>query len=219
LLQHAIHLRLLGPAYYFFALSEAFFAQDDDFLQFTEPALFFGLNHQNFTHKSLVILHEACERSKPDLKTALLPLPEETLAAVYRAVEKAIPTKFAFQDRHMERALPLQERIGRGVLLSSSPLYPVGEVAEKLNKTRGREDFSIYDPLSMMTEHPHSPREIVNAGWLHKVERGPVWLYSALNEEQGQGFDRVLELLDYQDGLLRKSIEVSEVHRVLLCSL
>jgi hypothetical protein len=69
-----------------------------------------------------------------------------------------------------------------------------------------------------MTEYPHSPREVVNAGWLHKVERGPVWLYSILNEDREEGFEKVLELLNYQDHLLRKSIEVSEVHRVLLCS-
>jgi hypothetical protein len=70
----------------------------------------------------------------------------------------------------------------------------------------------------MMTEYPHTPREIINAGWLHKMERGPVWLYATLNEEDDAGFNRILEVLDYQDHLLRKSIEVSEVHRVLLCN-
>jgi hypothetical protein len=58
----------------------------------------------------------------------------------------------------------------------------------------------------------------VNAGWLHKVERGPVWLYATLNEPRSEGYQQILELLDYQDHLLRKSIETSEVHRVLLCS-
>lgn len=219
LLRHALNLRLLGPAYYFQSLSSAMFEQDGDvFFQIMEPALFFGLNHQNVTHKSLVILHEACERSKPQAVDGLQPLSEEALASLYRAVEKVLPAKFAFQEKHMERAIQLQERLNQGTLLSSSALYPVDEVADTLQTTRARDDFSIYAPLSMMTETPHTPREIVNAGWLHKVERGPVWLYSALNEDQGQGFDRVLDVLNYQDGLLRKSIEVSEVHRVLLCS-
>jgi hypothetical protein len=87
-----------------------------------------------------------------------------------------------------------------------------------LRKKRDQEDFSIYEPLGMMTEVPHNPREIINAGWLHKMERAPVWLYSALNEEDGGGFTRVLDVINYQDHLLRKSIEVSEVHRVLLCN-
>lgn len=222
LLQHALNLRLLGPAYYFHALAEAVFNRDEAFLHFVEPALFFGLNHQNFSHKSLVILHEACERSKPAQEKneaeTLLPLPEEILANVFRAVEKLIPAKYAFQEKQMERAIQLQDRVSQGVLLSSTPMYPVEEVNETLQKTRDNDDFSIYAPLSMMTEYPHSPREIVNAGWLHKIERGPVWLYSILNEDRHEGFEKVMELLNYQDHLLRKSIEVSEIHRVLLCN-
>lgn len=222
MLRHALNLRLLGPAYYFHALAEALFAKDETFLHFTEPALFFGLNHQNVTHKSLVILHEACERSKPPLEKdgedALLPLSKETLANVFRAVEKLIPEKYTFQEKHLERAIQLQERLSQGTLLSSTSLYPVEEVSENLINTREQEGFSIYGPLAMMTEYPHSPKEIVNAGWLHKIERGPVWLYSILNEDREEGFEKVLELLNYQDHLLRKSIEVSEVHRVLLCS-
>lgn len=217
LIQHALNLRLLGPAYYFQALTEAFLAQDQPFLQVIEPALFFGLNHQNFTHKNLVILHEACERSKPE-SGGMLPLSEDTLAILFRAVEKAIPAKYAFSEKNMQRAIQLQERLSQGILLSSTALYPVEEVAENLNGNRERADFSIYEPLSMLTEYPHSPKEIVNAGWLHKMERGPVWLYSILNEGRSEGFENVMQLLDYQDHLLRKSIETSEIHRVLLCS-
>lgn len=217
LIQHALNLRLLGPAYYFQALTEAFLAQDLAFLQVIEPALFFGLNHQNFTHKNLVILHEACERSKPE-SGGMLPLSEDTLAILFRAVEKAIPAKYAFSEKNMQRAIQLQERLSQGILLSSTALYPVEEVAENLSGNRERADFSIYEPLSMLTEYPHSPKEIVNAGWLHKMERGPVWLYSILNEGRSEGFENVMQLLDYQDHLLRKSIETSEIHRVLLCS-
>lgn len=218
LIQHAVNLRLLGPAYYFHSLVDAYFQQDEAFLQVVEPALFFGLNHQNFIHKSLVILHEACERSKPAAGMAFAPLTDETLANLFRAVEKAVPAKFAFQEKNLQRALQLQERLEQGVLMSSTGLYPVQEVADNLNSTRDQADFSIYGPLSMLTEYPHSAKEIITAGWLHKMERGPVWLYSILNEDRPEGFDKVLTLLDYQDHLLRKSIETSEIHRVLLCS-
>lgn len=228
LLGHAINLRLLGPAYYFHMLSEAVFAEtiapqaDQTFLNRFEPSLFYGLNHQNFTHKSLVILHEACERSKStsDKAGSEMPvaLPEEVLANVFRAVEKLVPAKYAFQEKQMDCALQLQSRLRQGTLLSSTPHYPVEEVAENLNQTRDKKDFSIYTPLAMMTEYPHTPREIVNAGWLHKIERSPVWLYAILNEDREEGFEKVASLLSDQDHLLRKSIEVSEVHRVLLCT-
>ncbi len=216
LLAHGISLRLLGPAYYFHALTEAVFRRDEAFLQAVEPALFYGLNHLNFTHKSLVILHEACDRS--GMRDEAPPLAEESLAALYRGVEKLVPSKYAFQEKHLERAIALQERLGQGTLISSTPLYPVEEVVEKLNAQREKGELSIYDLLSQMTEYPHTPREIVNAGWLYKMERGAVWLYSALNEENQDGFDRLMERVDYQDHLLRKSIETSEVHRVLLCN-
>lgn len=223
LLVHALNLRLLGPAYYFQALADAVLVEDSLFLQVVEPTLFFGLNHQNFVHKNLVILHEACEKqrelsSKTSFHALSDVLSDDKLATVFRAVEKAIPAKAAFQTKHFERAIQLQERLNDGVLLSSTPLYPVSEVDEVLRTKREQDDFSIYEPLGMMTEYPHSPREIMNAGWLHKIERTPVWLYAALNEEDGAGFARVLTLIDYQDELLRKSIEVSEVHRVLLCN-
>ncbi|HEY9685765.1 MAG TPA: hypothetical protein V6C52_02190 [Coleofasciculaceae cyanobacterium] len=217
LLMHALNLRLLGPAYYFYSLVDAVISRDEHFLQLIEPALFFGLNHQNFTHKSLVIMHEASERARPESANTPAPLAEDVLTNLFHKVEKVIPAKAAFQAKHLERAILLQERLNQGVLLSSTPMFPVGEVAETLGRKREEENFSIYEPLGMMTEYPHSPREIVNAGWLHKVERGPVWLYSVFNEERNDGFERLLEILTYQDHLLRKSIETSEVHRVL-CS-
>jgi hypothetical protein len=219
LLAHALNLRLLGPAYYFQSLADAVLTQDALFMQVVEPALFFGLNHQNFTHKNLVILHEACEKQRESAtETGLEPLTEDVLANLFRAVEKAIPAKMAFQEKHFERAVQLRERLNEGVLLSSTSLYAISDVDEVLRKKRDQADFSIYEPLGMMTEVPHSPREIINAGWLHKMERAPVWLYSAFNEEDGNGFARVLDVINYQDHLLRKSIEVSEVHRVLLCN-
>jgi hypothetical protein len=219
LLAHALNLRLLGPAYYFQALADAVLTRDEKFLHLVEPALFFGLNHQNFTHKNLVILHEACEKQRSLQENDLPdPLPEDTLANVFRAVEKAIPAKMAFQEKQFERAIQLRERLNDGILLSSTPVYALSDVDDVLRQKRDQADFSIYEPLGMMTEYPHSPREIINAGWLHKMERSAVWLYSALNEADGGGFARVGELVNYQDHLLRKSIEVSEVHRVLLCN-
>jgi hypothetical protein len=103
-------------------------------------------------------------------------------------------------------------------------LYPVAEVHSTLSarqaETRGPGDkFPIYELLGMVSETPNTPREIVNAGWIHKLDRGPVWLYNTLNSTGLEGFERLSELVSRQDHLLIKSIETSEVHRVLLCGL
>jgi hypothetical protein len=238
LFRHAIHLRLIGPAYYFEVLSQTLLTGGTGLLKTLEPALFFGLNHQNFVHKSLVILHEACERSKVSESESVSfcssVWSEEALAVIYRAAEKLIPAKWAFNEKQLNRAVQLRDRLGEGILISSSARYDLGEVSDKLRQTGlgsssndGPDSLAnvsigsslpIYEPLSMMTEYPHSPREIVNAGWLHKIDRGPIWLYSLLNEEPEVGFERLCALLQEQDTLLRKSIEVSQIHRVLLGS-
>jgi len=165
-----------------------------------------------------VILHEAAERGKAATEKMPSTLSGEAMAGLFRTAEKLIPEHFAFQGKHFERAIQLQERLEQGILASSTPLYPVAEVSDTLTEQRDSADFSIYGTLSMMTEYPHTPREIVNAGWLHKIERGPVWLYSVLNEDRDAGFPHATTQIDYQDHLLRKSIEISEVHRVLLCT-
>jgi hypothetical protein len=216
-LPHALQLRLLGPSYYFHSLSEGCFTQNTALLHTVEPVLFFGLNHQNFTHKSFVLLHEACERSKLILKphSSVPGLSDDALTRLFAASEKLIPEKHAFQDKHFQRALKLQGRMNEGLLISSTPVYPLQEVAENLRNTIGQSNFSIYTPLAMMTEYPHNPREILNAGWLYKMEQLSFWFYTVLNDNH---LDGLRDTLDEQDHRLRKSIEVSEVHNMLLCN-
>ena len=225
LLTHSLALRLMGPAYYFASLADAVFQKDAAFLNWIEPALFVGLNHLGMTAKSLVILHEGAERSK----TTLLKcwgddedgvVDKDMITALFNAVEKTIPDKYAFVQKHFERSLALQEGLAQGTLLASSPLYPQEEVAQYLDDVRRNDEFSIYEALARVTEYPHTPREVVNAGWVHKMERAPVWLYAAV-AVQGQGYDgfeRLQEMVDGYDSLLQKSIETSEVHRILLCT-
>ncbi len=225
---HAFSLRLAGPAYYFQTVTQAMLTKDTAFFQQVESVLFYGLNHLNFVNKSLVIVHEAIEKAQSLLggTPGGRALDEAQLSKLYQTVESTIPTRLAFTDRHFEQALQLKDRLSEGVLPSSSPVYTIVDVNEKLQAARQAGDVPIYDLLGMMTEHPHSPREIVNAGWIHKIERAPVWLYSTLFEteqpdpDKGQSrFQRTQELLGIQDHLLQKAIETSEIHRVLLCSL
>lgn len=214
---HSLCLRMLGPAYYFQVMADAFLRRDQYFLTTVEPALFFGLNHQDFINKSLVILHEASERSKEVTGVATEEslrgegLNKDVLAELYQVVDKAIPQPYAFGEKNFASALRLKDRVAEGVLLSGSPLYTLEDVAADLG---GEDDPpAIYEALVKTTDHPHTPREIVTAGWLHKVERSPVWLYTAI---YGDGFDKLKSLLTAQDHLLEKSIETSEVHRVLV---
>jgi hypothetical protein len=232
---HLIALRLHGPAYYFYAVIEALLNRDLVFLNFFEEALFYGLNHLNLTDKSILILHEATEKSrqyftehvtehqKPPSSTPLnLSLEEDRVGEILRTVEKLISDKYAFTQKHLNRSVNSQDRLGQEIILSSTPVYHFQEVHTSLKNQlmmplSGNEKFPIYDFLTQVTETPNTPREIVNAGWLHKMDRSPVWLYNTLNSQGLEGFERLSELVARQDHLLIKSIETSEVHRVLLC--
>jgi hypothetical protein len=225
----SIALRMMGPAYYYYSVVEALLKQDTFFLNVLEPSLFYGLNHLNFTDKRIVILHEATEKYRDLLATEdsspsdEKALDKDKLGDVLRMVEKVIPDKIAFSEKNFQRAIHLQDRLGQGILLSSDQLYSMEEVHENVNAAlegpkEGRSGYAeIYKSLNLIAESPNTPREIVNAGWIHKLERGPVWLYNTLTGTNFEGFEKLAELIGYQDHLLLKSIETSEVHRVLLC--
>ncbi len=227
LMRDALSLRLMGPGYYYYAVAEALIRRDFVFLEKIEPALFYGLNYFNYVDKSLVILHEAAEKSREvfefngngaNAQDRLLH--KDQMALVLATVEKLVPEKFAFSERQFRRALSLQDRLGQGIMLGAAGVYPLDEVEERLacSLSGGEESGAIYDLLGLVGEVPNTSREIVNAGWVHKLERSPVWLYDTLDGSggTGEGFDRLLELLDARDHLLLKSVETSEVHRVLL---
>ncbi len=235
LVKSSVTLRLLGPAYYYYAVADALLQRDVVFLEKIEPALFYGLNYFNFVDKSLVILHEAAEKSRElfDFSAGAHSgerlFQEAEVASVLKAVEKTIPESRAFTEKHFKRALALQERLNRGTLISASGLYPTDEIIEGLNQLLEPENTSekvekagsrtVYDMLTLVGESPNTPREIINAGWIHKLERSPLWLYDSLSSEKNEpyaGFDRLAQRLSASDHLLLKSIETSEIHRVLL---
>lgn len=243
---HLISLRLMGPAYYYATLIEAFLWQDALFFQRIEPALFYGVNHANFMDKSLVMLHESAERA-PDLlmpdrspnrseieNPVSPPLPQDTLLDLLRIIEKMIPARYTFTEKCFKRALSLQGRLDGKILLSGIQRYPLSDIADKLNEFQQTPDShpeAVYQVLAMSAELPNTPREIVNAGWLHKTGHAASWLYATVcepkesNEAPGNparnATDRFADLkamLEERDQLLIKSIETSEIHRVLLCT-
>ncbi|MBX2861080.1 MAG: hypothetical protein KTR14_07585 [Vampirovibrio sp.] len=235
--KHLLALRLLGPAHYYFSIQEALFKEDMVFFEWVEPILFFSLNHLNFVDKNLVILHESIEKSREHLapytygKTGKASKGNEHLfhkdqvTEILYLTEKEIPEKFAFTEKQFQKALQLQERLGLEILLSSSHLYGLDDVRDLLDKKQQETpDISVYDMMSMLGESPNTSREMINAGWIHKVERGPVWLYSTispLTNEVGEnntdtGMSWLLNMIERRDHLFLKSIETAEVHQMLV---
>lgn len=233
LLAHAVGLRLHGPSYYFNTIIHGFFTQDTLMLSVIEPLLFNGLGHIGGLDKQALLLHEGIESHKAVLldawqtaqrhenteKSALppaSPLNADVMGAFFAMAEKLVPDRDAFTDRHVERVLALQEALHQHTLISAKAVYPHQAAYEQLTQVHDT-DTPIYTNLNLVTHTPNSPREIVNAGWMYHMERLPIWLFDTLSQEQhATGIDGLGQRLARQDFLLTKSIETSEIHRVLL---
>lgn len=234
LLAHAIGLRLHGPAYYFNTVIQGLLTQNTLTLSHIEPLLFHGLGHNGGLDKQALLIHEGLHNHKAVLadmwanaalnnnleKQASPPeLDADTLSAFFNMAEKLIPERDAFTERHVERVLALQEPLHEHTLISAKAVYPHQAAYTQWNESG--DETSVYTHLNLVTHVPNSPRDIVNAGWMYHLERMPIWLYDAMASESDKtdtlkGIDSLRHRLARQDFLLTKSIETSEVHRVLL---
>lgn len=219
-----IGLRLIGPSYYVSFVLNALNQQCARGIQLIEPLLFQALNRFGLIHKDLVILHQSLDKVKA-LPAFALSEVDAALSldsigdALLKAVEKVIPERLAFTEKSLLRSQLLQERLEQGVLIAAVPILsnPV-QLHEDLEALLAddSEEQSIYPLLHQIAESPASPRDIINAGALYKLEQSPDWLAelvqsNAIEVEWQQLRDRIQRL----DTLLLKSIEVSEVHRIL----
>lgn len=225
LIRHTVALRLGGPAYYFQSLSQALLQRDWFFLDALEPALFTGLNYLGFVDKHLVLLHEAAERARPlldaqrdDMASSPQTADLDAFLPILDAVEKAFPRRQSFTDRQFQRALAMQPRLDEDLLISAHGLYSPHDLGERLAAagSHGADATPVYDMLNLARENPNTPREIITAGWLSKLDQSAQWLYETLSAPREDGMAQLGQRLETRDHLLLKSIETSEIHRILL---
>ena len=226
---HLAEVRVFGPAAYYFGLTEALVQKDRVYFERIEPAMFFAVNHGHFIEKNLVLFHEASEHAGSILENAVVLggmserfLHKDHIQELLLTLERLLPDKVAFTEKQFERSVLLQNKLEEDILISSSSFYPLTEADERLqlfnvaieNGTAPAD--GVYEVLNMVEETPSHVREILNAGWIQKLERHSAWLYTALETEDG--FERLKDSVSHLDGLLLRSIETAELHRMLLCS-
>lgn len=215
-----LNLRLLGPGYYSNYVLNAYQQKDVVALWGVEPVLFQELNRFGLINKDLVILHQSIERCRqhdslkePKALTRALNN-DNTADEILKVVEKVVPERLAFTEKSMIRSQLLEERLEQGMLISAVPmLSSPAQLRDDLAnlETAG----SIYPLLGQLSESPASPREIINAGWLYKLDQSATWQQQALQAPMQEGWELVRQRVGYLNNLLLKSIEISEVHRVL----
>ncbi len=216
-----LNLRLLGPGYYAYFVLKSLELKQFSVLQAVEPVLFQALNRFGLVNKDLVILHQSLERLRQSLPVSeeahsVVQLfgKEDVADRILKAIEKVIPERLAYTEKALLKSQLLEERLERGMLISAVPMLgSPAQLREDLQKLE-QEGIDVYGILHQIQETPASPREIINAGWLHKLDQSPAWLQAVLMAPQDEWSvfrTRIAEL----DNILLKSIEIAEVHRVL----
>lgn len=218
-------VRLMGPGFYVSYVLESLMTQNPLALWVVEPLLFQGLNRFGLVNKDLVILHQGVERVRQHWQsvapTQWLPLmqTDELSDRLLKLSEKMVPDRLAYTEKAFTRTQLLNERLEEGILLSAVPMVSSSsQLRDELGAllSDNEPSTSVYGLLGQLRESPATPREIINAGWIYRLDNTSDWLQAlvfASNAQEGwKAFKgQILEL----DRLLVKSIEVSEVHRVL----
>lgn len=216
-----LNLRILGPCYYPYYVLNAFERLDAMALWVVEPILFQELNRFGLVNKDLVILHQGIERARqhrsldePKELTRILGNNDELWDNILKDVEKAIPERLAFTEKLFIRSQIIEDRLSNGVLIGAIPmLSSPAQLRDDLKNLD--EENTIYSILQQLQESPASPREIINTGWLHKLDCSFGWLQTFLSMDPKSGWEFIRQTVLELDANMLKSIETSEVHRVL----
>jgi hypothetical protein len=221
LLAPLMALRLLGPSVYAQVMLEALFSLDKLTLWFVEPLMFQALNRFGLVHKDWVIFHQSLEKSRALLvgsepvEWTRISLNPEKAEAILQAVEALISEKLAFTEKSMMRAQILEDRLSQGMMIAALP--PMTNRAQVLDDLSSLAlEASIYPVLRQLKETPAHPREIIAAGWLHKMENGLQWMQAYIGSaKEDVAWHVIRDQIVGLDKNLMKSIETAEVHRVL----
>ncbi len=216
-----LSLRLLGPGYYSYYVLNAFQQSDAVALYVVEPLLFQALNRFSLVNKDLVILHQSVEKGRKYInakepKAMVKALQNDGLSSeLLSVIERVIPDKLAFTEKYGMRAQLLEERLSQHVMVSAVPMM---SSPAQLRHDLEDPDLggAIYGVLSQLQESAASPVEVLNAGWLYKLDQSLNWLQDLINEGPEAGWEHFKRTVLDMDTLLLKSIEISEVHRVLI---
>ena len=134
-------------------------------------------------------------------------------------VEKTISLSQQLTVKDFNRISGLKKRLSKGILIAS---YQNQQSAES-----GRNDFlknridpkRLNDAKSSVQESRVLLWEIVNAGWLHKIENIYPWAFNLFFDSDDKPLEEKIKLwgqeLEGTDRLLLKSIESSEIQRLM----
>jgi hypothetical protein len=178
-----------------------------------------------------------------DLSTQVLP--KETYDAwlnpLLKSVEEALPETLQVGSRSLERCDVLRQRLSENILIASSSPYQEATQQETFQALKERLACGQFQRPDLtacferMMELPHTPQEILNTAWMLRLDALPERLSElftetppatdlehplvgndlAARERRLEPLFRLGSALRQKADLVRKSLEVARLHRLL----
>jgi hypothetical protein len=145
---------------------------------------------------------------------------EDFVDVIGDVVDEVLDLRQDGDPLRFDRVPNLADRLQKGIPIGSYATYGEEEKKRLLEEYASKSGANHLEGgfRASIKEAPTSISEILNAGWLHKVQNVFPLLANILIENEGSMVDRIREVSDELarlDSLLIKSIEVSELHRML----
>ncbi|MGA7078638.1 MAG: hypothetical protein WBQ43_05610 [Terriglobales bacterium] len=157
---------------------------------------------------------EGLEAMEKEAERLLSPLAERIAEKVDSLALKR------FEERDIESARTLQQALGSKQPISSRRSRSNEEISAGLNSLEGGEltPEKVYAVLAGLDELPVPGSQILSAGWLYRLSSFEDVLMKTFPEEAGQkaDLDEYGKYVEKTDGLLLKSLELADVHAVVL---
>lgn len=131
-------------------------------------------------------------------------------------IDTILEKRFVFDSADMAKSIAAATRLEDEVFISSSYPLEISDIRKLYEKAceENNENFDIYEHLNRLKEVPNSSKQIINAGWLYKEKMTDKVVMEMLHAEEP--FDVLCAHLQKLNELLSKSIEISNIHKVLL---
>lgn len=134
---------------------------------------------------------------------------------ISQELDLLINKSFNFSNSDMIKCLSAAKRLDQQVFISADYVYDLDEtrkyyedVIKKSNK------YDVYQHLNQLKEIPNTSKQIINAGWIYKNKSIDQAFIEMLHSDDEFG---AMETYQQKlDDLLIKSIEISNIHKVLL---
>ena len=168
---------------------------------------------ENYNETSRKYLNPDSFHDSPNIDTTLL------LDTISEEVDDIINFNFILTKENFKRIDSLKERLPKGITIASfQDVEKLKEAQKKYPKEKVKID-DLNEAKESLQEKRAKLWEIINSGWINKIENIIPNAIQLFFENEDYSFTKKMEILNNEleknDGILLKSIESSEIFKIM----